>query len=119
LLLSTDCWSLALCEAISCLLCLPADTHRAKFQFVGIALSDFVTLSATCLQDALTVQLVVTFLRNLLAMPDVIATAGSRGDHKTRARGELLQRLLEGHALELLLIVAQHTDEARCSCCQR
>ncbi len=58
-------------------------------------------------------QLVVTFLRNLLAMPDVSATAGSRGDHKTRARGELLQRLLEGHALELLLVVAQHTDEAR------
>ena len=58
-------------------------------------------------------QLVVTFLRNLLAMPDPAATAGSRGDHKTRARGELLGRLLEGHALELLLIVAQHTDEAR------
>ena len=57
-------------------------------------------------------QLVVTFLRNLLAVPDPPPTAGSRGDHKTRARGELLARLLEEHALELLLIVAQHTDEA-------
>ncbi len=63
-------------------------------------------------QDALTVQLVVTFLRNLLAVPDPAPTAGSRGDHKTRARSELLQRLLDEHALELLLIVAQHTDEA-------
>ena len=72
-------------------------------------------IKVLCAQDALTVQLVVTFLRNLLAMPDPAPTAGSRGDHKTRARGELLGRLLEGHALELLLIVAQHTDEVRCA----
>ena len=36
------------------------------------------------LQDTLIVQLVVTFIRNLLAIPDARSTSGSRGDHRTR-----------------------------------
>lgn len=55
-------------------------------------------------------QLVVTFFRNLLAVPDARSTSGSRGDHRTRLRGELLQRLADDHVLELLLVFAQHTD---------
>ena len=70
--------------------------------------------AAWCWQDALTVQLVLTFVRNLLAVPDRRATESSgKGDHKSRLRQELLARLLDEHVLELLLIVAQHTDEAR------
>ena len=57
-------------------------------------------------------QLVVTFVRNLLAVPTPGPSAGSRGDHKTRLRAELLARLLDESVLELLLVVAQHTDEA-------
>jgi Timeless protein len=57
------------------------------------------------------VQLVVTFFRNLLAVPDARATDGARGDHRTRLRGELLRRLVDDHVLELLLVFAQHTDE--------
>ena len=58
-------------------------------------------------------QLVVTFFRNLLAVPDARATDGARGDHRTRLRGELLQRFVDDHVLELLLVFAQHTDEVR------
>jgi len=65
-------------------------------------------------QDALIVQLVVTFFRNLLAVPDARSTSGSRGDHRTRLRGELLQRLADDHVLELLLVFAQHTDVVGC-----
>ena len=64
-------------------------------------------------QDSLTVQLVVTFVRNLLAVADARRGISSgKGDHKTRLRQELLVRLLDENVLELLLIVAQHTDEA-------
>jgi Timeless protein len=64
-------------------------------------------------QDAMIVQLVVTFFRNLLAVPDARSTDGARGDHRTRLRGELLQRFVDDHVLELLLVFAQHTDEVK------
>lgn len=63
-------------------------------------------------QDALTVQLVMTFVRNLLAVADPRATECGKG-YKAGLRQELLGRLLDEHVLELLLTVAQHTDEAR------
>ena len=73
-----------------------------------------VSLSAVWRQDSLIVQLVVTFVRNLLAVADVRRVTGSgKGDHKTRLRQELLGRLFDEDVMELLLTVAQHTDEAR------
>ena len=38
-----------------------------------------------------------------------VLVAGSRGDHRSRLRGELLERLLDDSALELVAIMAQHT----------
>ncbi len=59
------------------------------------------------------VQLVITFFRNLLAIPDARRTSGSRGDHRTRLRGDLLKRLADDYVLELLLVFAQRTDEVQ------
>lgn len=42
--------------------------------------------------DAKVVQLVLTLIRNLLAIPDPAPTAASHGDHLTRGREELLVR---------------------------
>ncbi len=39
--------------------------------------------------------------------------AGSRGAHRSRLRGELLERLLDDGALELLAVMAQHTTRVR------
>ncbi|KAK9804992.1 hypothetical protein WJX73_009460 [Symbiochloris irregularis] len=63
-------------------------------------------------QDALLVQLVITFLRNLLTIPDQDTSAGSRGDHRTRLRQDLLRQLFEDHVMELLMTMAQHADQA-------
>ncbi|KAK9842310.1 hypothetical protein WJX81_005935 [Elliptochloris bilobata] len=62
--------------------------------------------------DANIVQLVLTFLRNLVVLPDCSPTGGSRGVHRSQLRGELLERLLDDSALELLAIMAQHTTRA-------
>lgn len=63
-------------------------------------------------------QLVVTFFRNLLAIPDARTTGGAGGDHRTRMRGDLLRRLADDHVLELLLVLAQHTDEVDINECR-
>ncbi|KAK9830387.1 hypothetical protein WJX72_011470 [[Myrmecia] bisecta] len=62
-------------------------------------------------KDVLIVQLVIAFIRNLLCVPDRAADAGSKGDHKTRLRQELLERLFEDHVMELLILIAQHMHE--------
>ena len=94
-------------------------------------------------RDTLIVQLVITFLRNLIVIPDSArqsgaarhwwahtvlcsadlfsalsflagqreggqAHAGSSGSHRARMSSELLKRLIDDSALELLLIMAQH-----------
>ena len=44
--------------------------------------------------------------------------AGSRGDHRTRLRQDMLQQLFEDHVMELLLTMAQHAGQvaqAECS----
>lgn len=92
-------------------------------------------------RDVLIVQLVVTFLRNLIVIPDCSATSGARacwwsgrclatktqqwpsicccfcsgssGSHRSAMRSKLLQQLFADSALELLLVMAQHTAEAR------
>ncbi|KAL0021485.1 hypothetical protein WJX79_010302 [Trebouxia sp. C0005] len=58
--------------------------------------------------DGLIVQLIITFIRNLLAVPDRAATAGSGGDHRTRLRQTLLIRMFDDNVMELLLVIAQH-----------
>eukprot|EP00891_Asterochloris_glomerata_P008793 jgi/Astpho2/8793/Aster-05348 len=60
--------------------------------------------------DGFIVQLVITFIRNLLNIPDRAATAGSAGDHKSHLRQKLLMRLFEDHVMELLAVMAQYTD---------
>jgi Timeless protein len=62
-------------------------------------------------EDGLIVQLVIAFVRNLLSVPAVRPTAGSRGSHRTQLKDDLLRRLFDEHVLELLLVVAQHTNE--------
>ena len=46
-----------------------------------------------------------------------VLAAGSRGDHRSRLRGELLERLLDYSALELLAVMAQHTTRVRLPGC--
>ncbi|BDA45591.1 Topoisomerase 1-associated factor 1 at N-terminal half [Coccomyxa sp. Obi] len=61
-------------------------------------------------KDVLIVQLVVTFLRNLIVIPDSSFTSGSSGSHRSRMSSKLLSRLHEDSVLELLLVMAQHTS---------
>ena len=89
-------------------------------------------------RDTLIVQLVITFLRNLIVIPDsasrsgtgrsslhccspgmsvwhecaLTATCGaaSSGSHRNRMSSKLLRRLMDDSALELLLIMAQHVS---------
>ncbi|EIE20339.1 hypothetical protein COCSUDRAFT_58046 [Coccomyxa subellipsoidea C-169] len=63
-------------------------------------------------RDVLIVQLVVTFLRNLIVIPDSGSSSGSSGSHKSRMSSKLLCRLHEDSVLELLLVMAQHTSRA-------
>ncbi|KAL0032107.1 hypothetical protein WJX77_005423 [Trebouxia sp. C0004] len=58
--------------------------------------------------DGLIVQLIITFIRNLLTIPDRAATAGSGGDHRTRLCQALLIRMFDDNVMELLLVIAQH-----------
>eukprot|EP00884_Botryococcus_braunii_P014003 jgi/Botrbrau1/22603/Bobra.176_1s0033.1 len=61
--------------------------------------------------DALIVQLVVAFLRNIISIPDKAKGTESSADNRTRMRGQLLQMLAESDVLELLLVLAQHTNQ--------
>lgn len=64
-------------------------------------------------EDHLMAQLVLTFFRNLLCIPDEgshILTAALKKS-KTSLQASLLSRLVEEHVLELLLILCQHCDE--------
>ena len=97
-------------------------------------------------KDLLMVQLVITFLRNLIVIPDSSGSSGvadcsftgcnslmwftsgptdmstnarnrcigSSGSHRSAMRGKLLSRLFEDSALELLLVMAQHTAQVGC-----
>ncbi|KAK9864053.1 hypothetical protein WJX84_001846 [Apatococcus fuscideae] len=64
-------------------------------------------------EDAMIVQLVIAFLRNLVTLPDPPLTAGSQRENRAHLRARLLQRLLDTHAMELLNLMAQHMHEAR------
>ncbi|CAL5223392.1 g5900 [Coccomyxa viridis] len=64
-------------------------------------------------RDTLIVQLVITFLRNLIVIPDSASRSASSGSHRNRMSSKLLRRLMEDSALELLLIMAQHVSHGR------
>lgn len=70
--------------------------------------------NGTVWQEASIVQLVVCFVRNLLSVPDARATDGSRGDHRSQLREELLFRLDSDHMLELFIMFASETDKVSC-----
>ncbi len=64
--------------------------------------------------EAALVQLVITFLRNLAAVPDVPAyslAGAASGDAARRVRTGLLERLMADNVLDLLLLLAQHARE--------
>lgn len=62
--------------------------------------------------DQLVVQLVLTFIRNLLAVPDPApGRSAARGDIRERLQQEFLLRLFEENVMELLLPVAQHATQ--------
>ncbi|KAK9840302.1 hypothetical protein WJX74_007181 [Apatococcus lobatus] len=62
-------------------------------------------------EDALIVQLVIAFLRNLVTLPDPPLTPGSQREDRAHLRARLMQRLMDTHALELLNLMAQHVHE--------
>lgn len=83
----------------------------AALQLLAEPLARFAERERMGEEDWKVAQLVLTLLRNLLAIPDPLATAASGGDHLTRQRDELLQRLFREDVAELLLAVTQ--DAAR------
>ncbi|PSC68202.1 calcium-translocating P-type PMCA-type [Micractinium conductrix] len=70
-------------------------------------------------QDTALVQLVITFLRNLMAMPDApaggatvgLAAAAVAGDARRRLKACLLHRLFQDNVANLLLLLAQHAQQ--------
>ncbi|MEW5299072.1 MAG: hypothetical protein WDW36_002121 [Sanguina aurantia] len=63
-------------------------------------------------QEASVVQLLLVFVRNLLAIPDAAVARGSSvGYHKTRMQESLLSAMFKENVMELLLLVAEHAKE--------
>lgn len=86
---------------------LAGDTVRVIVDLVSGPLAHHPRMSE---QDAAIVQLVLSFVRNLLAVSDAKATEGAGGDHRSRLRGDLLAALERDHVLELLLTFATFSD---------
>ncbi len=91
---------------------LAGDTLRVIVDLVSGPLAHHPRMSD---QDSATVQLVLSFVRNLLAVSDAKATEGAGGDHRSRLRGDLLAALDRDHVLELLLTFATFSDMVRCA----
>jgi hypothetical protein len=79
----------------------------AALQLLAEPLARFAERGRMGEEDWKVTQLVLTLLRNLLAIPDPAPTAASGGDHLTRQRDELLTRLFREDVAELLLAVTQ------------
>ncbi|KAI8471860.1 MAG: timeless protein-domain-containing protein [Monoraphidium minutum] len=61
--------------------------------------------------DHMTVQLVITFVRNLLAIPDPPFSQARSGGRRSKMQEELLLLLAEESALELVALAAGHASE--------
>eukprot|EP00887_Chlorella_sp_A99_P001979 scaffold18.g1979.t1 len=62
-------------------------------------------------QDAALVQLVIAFLRNLVAVPEAAPGDPAAEQAAARTKAGLLERLLGDHVMELLLLLAQHARQ--------